>query len=167
MLQKKLRYTVESAEAAAKKAADEANSLKQQMSTLRDANAVTQEQLRSAKRRVETVMSRPQSVHCSENTELFEKHNKVSDLLVSVETRSLAEQSKLEAQLAERSSQIAELKEELVAATQTRPATATAMAPEQCNTSVLNDAVRSRPLAVSCPVYPISHCRRCSKTSRT
>jgi predicted RNase H-like nuclease (RuvC/YqgF family) len=50
VLQKKVRFAEENVEAATKKSSDEVNSLKQQLTSLRNSNATAQEKIKQLKR---------------------------------------------------------------------------------------------------------------------
>ncbi|KAI6218476.1 TMF-TATA-bd domain-containing protein [Aphelenchoides besseyi] len=103
VLQKKIRFAEENAEATSKKSVDEINNLKQQLTTLRNSNTTAQEKIRRIK---------------SDYDELQDRHNKSKELLASVESSLLSEITALKEAVNKKDEEIAELKHELLVATQ-------------------------------------------------
>ncbi|KAI6177459.1 Non-specific serine/threonine protein kinase [Aphelenchoides bicaudatus] len=102
VLQKKIRLTEENITETTRKSNDEINVLKQQLESLRNSNARSQEKIQRMK---------------SDYDELSEKHKKVESLFQSVESKLLAETAELKELISKKDSEIMELKHELMAAT--------------------------------------------------
>jgi translation initiation factor 2B subunit (eIF-2B alpha/beta/delta family) len=99
VLQKKIRLAEENAEASTRKLTDEVSMLKQQLDSLRNSNASSQEKIRRLKRFVLSFSTFVSNFYCnvkfSEYDELNEKHSKSNGLFQSVESKLLAETADL------------------------------------------------------------------------